>query len=134
MTTTAFRPPPDQAVFLALSDETRRDVLERLVRSGGISASALARELPITRQAVGKHLDMLRRARLVTTRRTGREVRYEPRLEPLRQATTWMDNLAHQWDNRLGRLASLAEGGDLAEGDDHAGPDDAGPAKRSRVL
>ncbi|WP_216843721.1 ArsR/SmtB family transcription factor [Phytoactinopolyspora alkaliphila] len=105
-------------MFLALADDTRRELLERLVRHGAISASALARDLPITRQAVGKHLDTLQRARLVRAHKTGREVRYEPQLAPLRHASTWMDGLARQWDDRLGRLASLAETGTVTPGDE----------------
>ena len=68
---------PD-AVFAALADPTRREVIGRLAREP-LSASALAGELPVTRQAIAKHLAALDRAGLVATRRSGRELQYRAR-------------------------------------------------------
>lgn len=96
-------------VFTALADPTRREVLHTLVQHGAASASGLARRLPVSRQAIGKHLDALSRAELVKSHRLGREVRYEPQLAPLRHTAQWMDDLARQWQARLARLAAFAE-------------------------
>lgn len=97
------------AVFAALADPTRRLVLQTLVRGGGSTATAVARRLPVTRQAVGKHLAVLERAGLVRARRVGRESRYEPRTAALTGAADWLAVLAAEWDDRLGRIAALAE-------------------------
>ncbi|MGQ4389592.1 ArsR/SmtB family transcription factor [Streptomyces sp. SAS_270] len=96
-------------VFLALADPIRRQILATLVREGGATPTSLAAALPVTRQAVAKHLAVLDRAGLVLGRRTGREVRYEAQLRPLRQATRWLDGLAAQWERRLGAIKGLAE-------------------------
>src|SRR5690606_25558478 len=64
------------AVFAALSDPTRRLVLDEVGRRGGATATELAADLPVTRQAVAKHLAVLAGARLVDARRAGRETRY----------------------------------------------------------
>ena len=96
-------------VFAALADPTRRGVLESLVRDGATTATVLASRLPVTRQAVGKHLSTLERAGLVRCRRVGREARYEPRAAPLTEAAGWLTQLAREWDDRLARIATLAE-------------------------
>ena len=96
-------------VFAALADPTRRGVLESLVRDGATTATELARRLPVTRQAGGKHLSVLERAGLVECRRVGREARYEPRPAPLSSAADWLTGLAREWDDRLATLAALAE-------------------------
>lgn len=96
-------------VFVALADPTRRGVLESLVRDGATTATVLASRLPVTRQAVGKHLSTLERAGLVRCRRVGREARYEPSPAPLTEAAGWLTELAREWDARLARIAELAE-------------------------
>lgn len=97
-------------VFAALADPTRRLVLQTVVRGGGgTTATAVAHRLPVTRQAVGKHLAVLERAGLVQARRVGREARYEPRTAALTAAADWLSVLAAEWDDRLSRLAALAE-------------------------
>lgn len=96
-------------VFAALADPTRRTVLESLVRGGSATATGLAGRLPVTRQAVGKHLVVLERAGLVRARRVGREARYEPRTAALTEAADWLTVLAAEWDERLARIAALAE-------------------------
>jgi DNA-binding transcriptional ArsR family regulator len=101
-----FRPDAD-AVFAALADPTRRAVIGRLAQEPA-SASALAGELPITRQAVAKHLAALDRAGLVSVRREGRELRYVLRPEPMGDAMAWMASVGAQWDDRLARLARRA--------------------------
>src|SRR5579863_2113726 len=68
------REAPD-AVFAALADPTRRRVLRLVAERGPLSATVLERELPVTRQAIVKHLAVLNRAGLVSARRAGQEVR-----------------------------------------------------------
>jgi len=95
------------AVFAALADPTRRAVIGRLAQEPA-SASALAHELPVTRQAVAKHLAALDRAGLVAARREGRELRYALNPEPMGEAMAWMASVGAQWDERLVRLARRA--------------------------
>ncbi|MFF0431614.1 ArsR/SmtB family transcription factor [Streptomyces sp. NPDC004327] len=99
---------PDD-VLVALAEPIRRQVLTVLAREGGANSTSLATSLPITRQAVAKHLAVLDRAGLVCAHRAGREVRYEADLQPLRQATRWTDTLAAQWERRLNAIKDLAE-------------------------
>ncbi|MCD9874741.1 ArsR/SmtB family transcription factor [Streptomyces guryensis] len=96
-------------VLVALADPIRREVLTILAREGGATSTSLAASLPITRQAVAKHLAVLDRAGLVRAHRAGREVRYEADLQPLRRTTRWMDTLAAQWEHRLNAIKDLAE-------------------------
>jgi DNA-binding transcriptional ArsR family regulator len=95
-------------VFVALADPTRRRVLELIGRSP-TTASALARELPVTRQGILKHLAVLRESGLVTGVRAGREVRFEVRPESLLLTASWMTSLAATWDERLALLKRQAE-------------------------
>jgi DNA-binding transcriptional ArsR family regulator len=92
------------AVFAALADPTRRQVVERLAGGGTATATGLARELPVSRQAIAKHLASLRAAHLVSSMRVGRETRY--RLEPrhLADAAGWIARVGGEWDERLGEL------------------------------
>ena len=91
-------------VFAALSDATRREVLELIGARGEASATQLARELPISRQAVNKHLANLSGAGLVADRRQGREVLYHLTPEPMSEAVTWMSRVGGEWDDRLASL------------------------------
>ncbi len=99
------------ALFAALSDPTRRQVLDLLADRGEGSASALAAVMPVSRPAVIKHLGVLERAGLVGSRRRGREVLYSVRPEPLQSAARWMASVAAEWDARLAALKRLAEEG-----------------------
>lgn len=92
------------AVFEALSDPTRRDLLALVGQTDGATATDLARELPVSRQAVSKHLSVLATAGLVESGRTGREVRYRLTPAPLSEAMAWMAGVGAQWDARLARL------------------------------
>jgi DNA-binding transcriptional ArsR family regulator len=95
------------AVFAALADPTRRRLIERLARGGTVTASALAGELPISRQAIAKHLGALGRARLVHSERVGRETRYALDPAPLADAASWIASVGAEWDERLGALKTL---------------------------
>ncbi|MER7752135.1 metalloregulator ArsR/SmtB family transcription factor [Kitasatospora sp. NPDC097643] len=98
------------AVLAALADPTRRRILDALASRGAATATTLAAELPITRQAVVKHLAVLDQAGLVTAHRIGREVRYEPAPPVLAATARWMAGLADAWDHRLRTIKRLAEG------------------------
>ncbi len=92
------------AVFDALADPTRRAVLRRLAEGGPLTATQLSRDLPVTRQAVAKHLTVLRRAGLVDAARTGRETRFVATPAPLTEAGRWLTATGTAWDERLARL------------------------------
>jgi DNA-binding transcriptional ArsR family regulator len=98
-------------LFAALADPTRRQVLDLLAARGEGSASALAAAMPVSRPAVIKHLAVLDRAGLVESRRSGREVLFSVRPEPLESAARWMAAVAAEWDARLAALKRLAEEG-----------------------
>jgi DNA-binding transcriptional ArsR family regulator len=98
-----------ETVFGALADPTRRQVLEALAARPAASASALARELPITRQMVVKHLAVLQECGLVNATRSGREVLFQVRSAPLTETADWLASLAAQWDSRLAALKARAE-------------------------
>ena len=97
------------AVFSALADPTRRGLVSRLVREGPHTATDLARDLPMTRQAVVHHLQALGEAGLVDAHRDGREVRYRATPEPLGDAVAWMLDSGAKWDRRLQRLREQVE-------------------------
>jgi DNA-binding transcriptional ArsR family regulator len=99
------------AVFTALADPSRRQIIGVLAARGTATATAVAEELAITRQAVAKHLATLRDAGLVDAQRAGREVRYRLRPAPLRLAARWLDTAAGVWDDRLSALKDAAERG-----------------------
>jgi DNA-binding transcriptional ArsR family regulator len=100
---------PEPQLFAALGDPTRWQVLGRLAERGEGTATALAREVPVSRPAVIKHLGVLDRAGLVVSRRLGREVRYRVRPDRLGEAASGLARIAAEWDARLARLKALAE-------------------------
>jgi DNA-binding transcriptional ArsR family regulator len=91
-------------VFTALADPTRREIVASLAGGEEVTASALAGRLPMTRQAVAKHLDVLSRAGLVRRERSGRETRYTLAPDPLTDAADWIAATGARWDERLARL------------------------------
>jgi DNA-binding transcriptional ArsR family regulator len=96
-------------LWAAVADPTRRKLLDALLAQGEATATTLAGDLPVTRQAVAKHLSVLERAGLVDSRRVGREVRYAVRPERLDAASEWLARVAAEWDDRLGAIKRLAE-------------------------
>jgi DNA-binding transcriptional ArsR family regulator len=96
-------------LWAAIADPTRRQLLDVLLARGEATATTLAVELPVTRQAVAKHLAVLDRAGLVEGRRHGREVRYAVRPERLDAATRRLAQVAGEWDQRLAAIKRLAE-------------------------
>jgi DNA-binding transcriptional ArsR family regulator len=91
-------------VFSALSDPTRREVMRFLSERSAVTATELAERLPISRQAVVKHLAALSEAGLVDASKEGREKRY--RLTPggFADAMSWIADVGAEWDERLKRL------------------------------
>ncbi|HEY8543872.1 MAG TPA: metalloregulator ArsR/SmtB family transcription factor [Acidimicrobiales bacterium] len=102
---------PDDAVFAALADGTRRAILRAVSERGPVTATALAAELPVSRQAVAKHLTLLKEAGLVTSDRAGRETRFTAQPEPLRDLAAWAAATGRRWDDRLERLRTLTKHG-----------------------
>jgi DNA-binding transcriptional ArsR family regulator len=98
------RPDRSDAVFSALADPTRRQVIRALSEQGPATATGLAANLPVTRQAVTKHLSALANAGLVTSSRRGREKLYQISPRPLTDAVSWMADLGARWDERLAAL------------------------------
>ena len=96
------------AVFAALADPTRRAVLRQVAELGPVTATELAGRLPVTRQAVAKHLAVLEDAGLVAPRREGRENRFTATTAPLAAAERWLADAGRAWDDRLTRLAARA--------------------------
>jgi DNA-binding transcriptional ArsR family regulator len=96
-------------LWAAVADPTRRRLLDVLLAQGDATATSLARELPVTRQAVAKHLAVLDRAGLIQGARQGREVRYAVRPERLDIAARSLARVAAQWDERLLGIKRIAE-------------------------
>jgi DNA-binding transcriptional ArsR family regulator len=101
-------------VLAALADPTRRELLDVLSGRGQATATTLAEDLPVSRQAVVKHLAVLDTAGLVESTKVGREVRFSVRPEALDTTARWMAALAADWDRRLGRIKRLAEAAEAA--------------------
>jgi ArsR family transcriptional regulator, cadmium/lead-responsive transcriptional repressor len=99
----------EEALLEAVADTSRRRVLDVILAHGVITPTALATELPFTRQAVAKHLAVLDRAGLVESARHGREVRYSVRPEHLDRAVRAMAKVAARWDARLNAIKRMAE-------------------------
>ncbi|MEV0595782.1 ArsR/SmtB family transcription factor [Nonomuraea cavernae] len=97
------------SVLVALADPTRRQLLDLLAAQGEATATTLAEQLPVTRQAVVKHLAVLDAAGLVSGGRVGREVRYAVRPAALDATARWMAGLAADWDRRLANIKRIAE-------------------------
>lgn len=92
---------PQDAVFHALSDPTRRGLLEHLMRTGEANVASLTRTTDVSQPAVSKHLAVLREAGLVSGRAEGRQVRYRAEPGALQPLVDWMTLYRAFWDNRL---------------------------------
>lgn len=104
------------SVLSALADPTRRRLLDLLAAQGEATATRLAEDLPVSRQAVVKHLTVLDTAGLVSADRVGREVRYTVRPASLDATARWMAGLAADWDRRLATIKRIAEAAQREEG------------------
>ena len=94
------------ALFHALADRTRRDILRRVL-AGEHSVSTLAERYPMSFAAVQKHVAVLERAGLVTKRRVGREALASGDVEAVRSVGTLLDELEHVWRGRVARIDDL---------------------------
>lgn len=97
------------SVLVALADPTRRRLLDLIAAQGAPTATTLAERLPVSRQAIVKHLAVLDAAGLVVGSRVGREVRYSLRPSGLDATTQWMSSLSADWDRRLAVVKRAAE-------------------------
>src|SRR5271168_3331343 len=97
-----------EAAFHALSDPTRRAVLD-LLRNGVQPAGQIARAFPVSRPAISKHLRLLRRAHLVQERREGRHRVYQLNPEPLKAVDNWINQYRIFWQNNLASLKTFVE-------------------------
>ena len=104
MTTTTLVP-----MFAALGDETRWSILVAL-GEGDASASALAGRLPVSRQAIAKHLAVLQEVGLVEPMRVGRELQYRVIGTQLAATARDLDRIGAEWDRRLATIKEIAEG------------------------
>lgn len=96
-------------VFAVLGDPTRRSILERLSVEGPATATALAAEVGISRQAVAKHLNLLAHVGLAASERQGRHILFRAELDGLHAVGEWLDRVQSEWKLRLERLARSVE-------------------------
>jgi predicted transcriptional regulator len=96
-------------LWSAIGDPTRRRLLDLLLADGGGTATSLSDKLPVTRQAVAKHLGVLDRAGLVHSTPSGRERRYTVDDEQLARAINQLTDVTATWDRRLQRIKRIAE-------------------------
>jgi DNA-binding transcriptional ArsR family regulator len=101
--------PQLDTVFHALSDSTRRSILQRL-SGGGALVKDLAEPFAISKQAVSKHLQVLEEAGLVLKVAEGRSTRVKLRPEPLRQVEDWVSFYRGFWTDGLAALADIVDG------------------------
>ena len=99
----------DDDLWSAIGDPTRRRLLDLLLADGDGTATSLSEHLPVTRQAVAKHLAVLDRVGLVHGAASGRERRYRVDDAQLARAAQQLASVGSQWDGRLRRIARIAE-------------------------
>jgi predicted ArsR family transcriptional regulator len=99
----------DDELWSAVGDPTRRRMLDVLLADGGGTATTLSGRLPVTRQAVAKHLGVLHRVGLVQVTPSGRERRYEVDETQLARAVAQLSAVGATWDARLQRIKRIAE-------------------------
>jgi DNA-binding transcriptional ArsR family regulator len=107
--------PVDDDLWEAMADPTRRKLVDLLVAHGEATATTLTAEMPVSRQAISKHLSVLQRVGLIDGHRQGREVRYEVREQRLADATAALAAVAERWDRRLRSIKQVAEQAHAAE-------------------
>ncbi len=100
------------AVFAALGDGVRAHIVERLAQEGQVPATTLAEGLPVSRQAVAKHVSVLRRSGLISVRRDGRRQLVSLQPEKLDLAKAWLERRARMWEGHLAALKAFVESQD----------------------
>ena len=99
----------DDELWSAIGDPTRRRMLDLLLATGEGTATSLSEQLPVTRQAVAKHLGVLDRVGLVHATPAGREMRYRVDDAQLARAVAQLSTVGATWDARLRRIKRIAE-------------------------
>ena len=99
----------DDDLWSAIGDPTRRRMLDLLLANGGGTATSLSDQLPVTRQAIAKHLAVLDRVGLVHVTPSGRERLYAVDESQLAQAVAQLASVSDTWDRRLQRIKRIAE-------------------------
>lgn len=99
----------DDELWSAIGDPTRRRMLDLLLANSGGTATSLSDQLPVTRQAVAKHLAVLDRVGLVHATSSGRERRYTVDESQLTRAVAQLASVSDAWDGRLQRITRIAE-------------------------
>jgi DNA-binding transcriptional ArsR family regulator len=99
----------DDDLWSAIGDPTRRRILDLLLADGGGTATTLSEQLPVSRQAVAKHLGVLHRVVLVRMTPAGREKRYRVDDAQLTRAVAQLTSVGAAWDARLQRIKRIAE-------------------------
>ena len=106
---TAVADDVDDDLWSAIGDPTRRRLLDLLLLAGDGTATSLGQQLPVSRQAVAKHLGVLDRVGLVRATPAGREKRYRVDDEQLARAVAQLSSVGSAWDARLQRIKRIAE-------------------------
>ena len=109
----------DDDLWSAIGDPTRRRMLDLLLADGDGTSTSLGRQLPVTRQAVSKHLAVLERTGLVRGTHTGRERRYRVDDTQLARAVVQLASVRATWDARLQRIKQIAEAMQRAQAQQH---------------
>jgi predicted transcriptional regulator len=99
----------EDELWSAIGDPTRRRMLDLLLADGAGTATSISDHLPVSRQAVAKHLTVLERAGLVAATTSGRERRYGVREQRFAQAVDQLTSVGTAWDARLRRIKTIAE-------------------------
>jgi DNA-binding transcriptional ArsR family regulator len=107
----------DDQLWSAIGDPTRRRMLDLLLESNGGTATTLSEHLPVSRQAIAKHLVVLSRVGLVRSSTSGRERRYDVDPDRLALASEHLVSVGSTWDRRLNRIKRLAEAVQRTQGD-----------------
>lgn len=100
---------PKTDVYFAIADPTRRALLLRLAKEGERNVSDLLEPFSISQPAVSKHLRILREAKLVSSRKLGRERLYAIEARKLRQVHDWVAHFEKYWDHKLDALGAYLD-------------------------
>jgi DNA-binding transcriptional ArsR family regulator len=103
------QPKQSAPIFAALGDETRLLLISRLCDDGPMSITRLTKGTNVTRQAITKHLEVMRKAGLVRNTRRGRERIWQLEQRQLKEARHCLEFISKQWDDALGRLKKFVE-------------------------